>query len=128
MPNTITQQVLLDGERNLVVKVNISGDGSGDETDKVLIDFSAYTGALSEVRVMSVHSVLNDFTAKLSWAADTNVKFADLATGENDSDYSSYGGLANNAGLGKTGDILLTTRSLQVNNEGTIILKMKKRG
>lgn len=129
MPNTITLQTLHDGPRNLVVKVKLTGDGSGDETDTVLINVSEYTKPFTEVRIMKILPSLQGFSATLSWDADTNVPAVSILEGHSTPmDYCHIGGLSNDAGVGKTGDILLTTRSLNNGDEGTLVLEMKKKG
>ncbi|KKN77960.1 hypothetical protein LCGC14_0355250 [marine sediment metagenome] len=129
MPNTITSQTINDGERNLIVKVKITGDGSGDESDTILVNVSEFAGSFTEVSILRVLPTLNGFSATLSWDADTNVKAMDLLDGDpTPICYKAFGGLINDAGNGKTGDILLTTLSLNSGDEGTIVLEMKKRG
>ena len=52
-----------------------------------------------------------------------------MQLGENQSghhDYSAFGGLPNNAGSGKTGDILFTTVGHSSADTYTIILSMRK--
>lgn len=128
MVNTITKQTLVDGERNLVVKVQISGDGSGEETATNLIDVSTFANAPSEVKIRRIKGDLVGFSAQLVWDADTDVKIVDLnSTGEIDLDYTRFGGLINDAGSGKTGDIMLTTSGLGSGDEGTLTLEMQKR-
>ena len=129
MPNTIDLQTLSDGPLNLVVKVKITGDGSGDEVDRILINISEYEGPLSEVRIVRILPSLRGFSVTLSWDADANVKIIDILSDDSAPlDYCHFGGLPNNAGVGKTGDILLTTRSLNNGDEGTLVLEMKKVG
>jgi hypothetical protein len=42
MANTITKTTILDGPRNFVLLLNISGDGSGDETNTLIMDRSTF--------------------------------------------------------------------------------------
>lgn len=129
MVNTITKQTIVDGERNLIVKAQISGDGSGEETNTVLVDISEFAGSPTEVKIVRVKANLVGFSAQLLWDADTNVKAADIiGDREVDSDFSRWGGTINDSGSGKTGDILITTLGLGSGDEGTIVLEMKKRG
>lgn len=129
MVNTVTNQILNDGERNLIVKVQISGDGSGEESARLLIDVSTFANAPGEVKIRRITGDLVGFSAQLLWDADIDVKIVDLnSTGEIDLNYTRFGGLINDAGSGKTGDIMLTTSGLGSGDEGTIILEMWKRG
>jgi len=138
MANTITKQTLADGERNLIVKVHLASDGT-EETDLVLIDVSDYNGAASgglrhpwtEVKIEKIDftGLANAASLTFSWDADANVKAFTVNPGNNSSplDWCRVGGLINNAGTGKTGDILLTTTGLASGDELTFTLYMKKR-
>ena len=124
MANTITTKVILNGPKNLVLNVHISGDNSGEETATLLVDVSSY-GA-TEVKLMSAQSNLQGFSAVLSWDATADVEAVTLLDGASFYDWSKYGGLINNSGVGKTGDIMVTTVGLGA-EDGSIILEMKKR-
>lgn len=65
MANIIETQTLVDGSRNLVVKVHIDGDGSGNESYTTLIDASAYSPAFLEFKLTKIQSNLVGFTAEL---------------------------------------------------------------
>jgi hypothetical protein len=130
MANSLEKQTIIDGSRNLVVKIHIEGDGSGDESETVLIDASSYSPASTDIKIMGIHSTLSGFTADLLWDATTNVAIMNLPDYEynlNGPQIGHFGGLVNNAGAGKTGDILVTTSNLGAGDHGTIILEMKKR-
>lgn len=124
MANTITKNVISNGPRNLTIEVHISGDASGDETAYSLVDVSAYSAA--EVKIMSIQSNLGGFSAVLRWDATTDVEAIKLLDGASFYDFNSIGGLPNNAGAGKTGDILMATDSLG-SEDGSFIIEMKKR-
>ena len=128
MANTITKQTLLDGSKTLRVKVNIEGTGDGDIDSEVIINASEYDPPYTDCKITNIESFLNGFTAKLEWAADSPVMIMQLPQG--DSRYSDHSGLLNNAGAGKTGDILLSTADLEgfPNDKGTIIITIKKKG
>jgi|TARA_R100001530_G_scaffold413_3_gene624 hypothetical protein len=127
MVNTITQQTLTEGPRNIVSKVKITGDGSGDESATILVNVSEFGVPPGSVSILRIKTMLIGFTVKLLWDADTNVDIIDLPVGEQHMDFNSYGGFYNNAGVGVTGDILFTTTGLGSGDEGTIILEMKKK-
>lgn len=129
MVNTVTAQTINDGARNLVIKTHIVGDGSGEESDTSLIDISGFNGTFDDVKIMRLQATFRGFSADLHWDATTNVDIKTLpAEEDHDFCYRQYGGLINNAGTGKTGDILFSTTGLGAGDEGTIILTMKKRG
>lgn len=126
MSNTLAKQTLSDGERNTVVKVKITGDGSGDETSTLLIDFSDYSGSYDELKIMRIQSELIGFSVKLEWDASSNTDCLDIPAGESDMNFRPFGGLINNASS-PTGDIDITTTGLGSGDEGTILLEMQKR-
>lgn len=128
MSNTITKTTLHDGARNLIQLINILGDGSGDETNAVLVDRSAFTPTDgTELVVEGIEGVLNAFTAALSFDASTDLVFARLAAESFALDWTKFGGVSSNkAGAGAIGDILLTTASLGSGDSGTFILRMRK--
>lgn len=65
MANIIEKQTLVDGSRNLVVKVHVDGDGSGNEVYTTLIDASTYNPAYTDFKLMRIQSNLIGFTAEL---------------------------------------------------------------
>ena len=123
MANTITLQTLVDGSTNLVVKAHIVGDNSGDEAATVLIDASAYSA--DSLKIEKIYSSLAGFSVNLIWDATTNVDIVTLTQSDSTMDFREFGGLWNNAGTGKTGDILMDTVGLGA-EEGTLILCMRK--
>jgi hypothetical protein len=126
MANTITKQTLVNDARNLVVKVHILGDNSGDEAATNIVDVSALDANIDRVKITRIQSSLEGFSANLIWDATANVDIITLPQSDMDQDYSSFGGLVNNSTTGRTGDILIDTVGLGA-EEGTIILHMKKR-
>lgn len=129
MPNAITSQTLVDGPRNTIVKITIVGDGSGEETNTVLFDASSYGYGSTNNKLMRIQYLLNGFDAVLYWDATANVVIKPLDQDiEEDSDFSDAGGIINNGGTGRTGDILISTNGLGSGDEGYIVLYIKQRG
>lgn len=127
MVNSILKQTLVDGARNLVIHVFITGDGSGDETATLLVDVSTFGGAPGSVKLNYFSSDLTGFSANLLWDATTDVPFLDLIEGYAYGEYRPTGGLINNSGTGKTGDILITTTGLGSGDKGHLTLEMVKK-
>ena len=129
MAVTATAQTIHDGARNLVVKLQLVGDGS-DVTALQVINASAYSnpvpGVGASLKLMKVVWALDSFIATLLWDADSDIEFLTLQ-GEGMMDYTDIGGLINNAGTGITGDIMMTTVGNAAGEDGTIVLHMKKR-
>ena len=129
MANVITEQVIVDGPKNTIVKFFIVGDGSGEETNLVLYDASAYSTGSTNNRLRKISYNLNGFDAVLYWDATANVPIISLDQDlQEEVDFFKYGAsLINNAGAGKTGDILLTTTGLGAGDKGYIILHINQR-
>lgn len=133
MSNTVTITKLGLGKKRSV-HVNIASDGS-EETDLVLYDSSSYDGVDSlNCRLMKVHyhaiyaSVDGTQTLVLEFDASTDVRAVAIPTDKNGYgviDFTSFGGLINLGGTGRTGDILLTTTNLDSGDNVTIILEVE---
>lgn len=132
MANTLTKRTLVDGPRNLVVHLHVASDGS-EETDYVLVDASTYTPAFTDCAVERVdYTIVNTATANhpvitLEWEATTDVPFAVLGPNSDCLDWCDVGGISNNAGAGKNGDILLTTTGLAAGDSFMITIYVKKK-
>lgn len=121
---TITTTTLIDGPRNLVVLVNLSG--TGDETGTLLIDRSDF-GAGTETVVERIEGSVFGFIASLAFDATTDLTFAHLPDNSFFCfDWRNVGGVSSNkAGAGANGDILITTVGL-ASETGTFTLFMRK--
>lgn len=131
MANTIATQVLEDGPRNSIIKVTITSDASGEITNGVIYDASAYQNDQLNTKLMRIKYHLNGFSGTLFWNANTPVQMMNLTQDHpDDMNYFDVGGLINNASTGKNGDILLTTQGLAAAPAGTmgeIVLYVKKK-
>lgn len=126
MANTVEVQVINDGPRNLCLKIHIDGDGSGDESARLLIDVSQYL--CEEINIMGLQGSLVGFSAELIWEASVNKHAIEVPDYDVNQDFRSFGGLPNNAGAGKTGDVLITTTGLGNGDTGHIVMHCRKRG
>jgi len=115
MANVFNTQVVLDGPRNVVIKV----DGILDTSDiaaTAIIDPATlagidYTGTqkASKLRLKEVTYIVEDSLAvNLFWDATVPVLLQSY-TGRGDVCYDDFGGLPNNAGAGVNGKVLLST-------------------
>ena len=131
MADTVTSQTILDGERNCVMKFTNVSDGTG-ESAVAKVDVSALAAnaagtACSEVRVLRISHAVVGMSIQLFLNASTNVLLAELAESSNGHmDFSEFGGIPNNAGSGKNGDILFTTKGHSSGDTYSITLEMVK--
>ena len=131
MADAVTTQTIIDGERNCVMKFTNVSDGSG-ESAVARVDVSALAAnangtACSEVRIMRVSHAIVGMSVQLFFNASTNVLAMELAESSNGHmDFKDFGGIPNNAGSGKNGDILFTTKGHSSGDTYSITLEMTK--
>lgn len=128
MPNTITRQTIVDGSRDLVVKVHLLSDGS-EETATALIVAADYSPVFTNCRLKKLDVITSAplLQGILLWGADVNVRLCALTPNISyQFDWSEFGGLPNNGGTGRTGNILLTTLGLASADELTLIFFIEK--
>jgi hypothetical protein len=131
MAHTITTQVIVDGRRITVVKINIKGDsGTAAELTKAIIfDASAYYTGSTYNKLMEIEYDLNGFSAELFWNASSDIPLMSLAKDHpTKEEFWEMGGLVNNGATGRTGDILITTNGLSSSTkDGHIVLYLAQR-
>ena len=131
MADAVTTQTIIDGERNCVMIFTNVSDGSG-ESAVAKVDVSALAAnangtACSEVRIMRVSHAIVGMSVQLFFNASTNVLAMELAESSNGHmDFKDFGGIPNNAGSGKNGDILFTTKGHSSGDTYSITLEMTK--
>ena len=111
MADAVTSQTILDGERLFIGKFTNISDGTG-ETGVIKIDVSALSSnaagnACNGVKINKIWAQTQGMSVDVLWDATTDVLCETIP--ENQfylMDYSSFGGLPNNAGSGVTGDVL----------------------
>jgi hypothetical protein len=131
MADAVTSQTIEDGPRNCVMKFTNVSDGSGESTvakvDVSALSSSASGTSCSEVRVMRVSHAIVGMSVQLFLDATSNVLLMELAESSNGHmDFRDFGGIPNNAGSGKTGDILFTTKGHSSGDTYSITLEMVK--
>ena len=131
MADAVTSQTLIDGVKSAVLKFTNISDGSG-ESAVAKVDVSALSAndvgkSCTGASIEKIWWQCNGMKVQLLFDASSNVIAIEL--GENQSgyhDYTSFGGIINNAGSGKTGDILFTTVGHSSADSYTIILQVRK--
>ncbi len=126
MTISTTVQTLHEGPRNLVMQLTGVSDGSGNESQVNKVDVSSLTPAASSISVRKISGNVAGGIVELYWDALTPVKFAELSHSV-DLDYTKISGLKNNAGGGKTGDILLSTVGFELNSNYSLHIEMIKK-
>ena len=132
MADAVTSQTLIDGPNKAVMKFTNISDGSG-ESAVVKVDVSALEASLngtacSEVGIERSWWQCIGMKVQILFDATTNAFCIELGENQSgDHDYTSFGGLTNNAGSGVTGDVLFTTVGHSSADTYTIILYMRKK-
>ena len=131
MADAVTSQTIADGERNVVMKFTNVSDGTG-ESAVAKVDVSALASnsrgvACSEVRLMQVRYAVVGMSVQMYFDATANVLLLEIAESSNGNlEFDDFGGIPNNSGSGKTGDILFTTVGHTSGDTYMIILEMVK--
>ena len=131
MADAVTSQTLFDGDKHVVMKFTNISDGTGESAVKK-VDVSALESDINgntctSVAIEKIWWQCIGMKVRMFFDA-TSDKFI-IELGENQSgyhDYSEFGGIKNNAGSGKTGDIDFTTVGHSSADTYTIILMMRK--
>ena len=131
MADLVASQTIIDGPKTAVLKLTNVSDGNG-ETNVVKVDVSGLSAlpngtACTGVVIEKIWWQCIGMKVQLLWDATTNLFCIEL--GENQSghhDYTDFGGFPNNAGGGKTGDLLMTTVGHTDGDTYTVVLYMRK--
>lgn len=130
MADAVATQILVDDTRRAVFKFTNISDGTG-ETAVAKIDVSAlasYQGqACTSVAIQRMDAITVGMGLNMLWDATADVLIMSL--GESDFfsfDFSRFGGLTNNAGAGKTGDVLFTTVGATAGDKYTVVMEVLK--
>lgn len=126
MAVSATVQLLELGPRNVVYQLTGLGDGAGQETNVVKVNVANLQNPTAKsMRVERLSGVVDYGVVELFWDALIPVRFAVLS-GQFNLDFNRFGGLPNNGGGGKTGNVLLSTLAFELNSAYTILLEMVK--
>ena len=121
MADAVTSQTIEDGERNCIMKFTNVSDGSG-ESAVAKVDVSALSAnsagvSCSEVRVLRVSHAIVGMSVQMFLKAESS---------NGHMDFKDFGGIPNNSGSGKNGDILFTTVGHSSGDTYSIVLEMVK--
>lgn len=130
MADAVTTQVLFDGARKAILKFTNISDGTG-ETAALKIDVSTLLPLngkeCTSVSIEKIESITRGMGVDILWDATTDVVCMTIGEDQFQShDFSKFGGLTNNAGAGKTGDVLFSTVAAALGDRYTIILECLK--
>ena len=130
MADAVATQILFQGDKQVIMKFTNASDGTG-ETNVTKVDVSTLTPyqqrACTGVQIDRIYGLTHGMEVRLLWGATTNVTILTFPQNTAQTmDFNDFGGLENNAGTGKTGNILFTTLDASSGDAYTIILVMRK--
>lgn len=128
MANVHTEQILLDGDRNVFVKCV----GVLDTSNQALIDIVLPASLVPVPTLLRIdeieYSITDQLSVQILWKATTDVVAVVLA-GRGELCAKKQGGLINNAGVGVNGIIRLQTTGWASGTQTyTLLLKLVKQG
>ena len=131
MADAVTSQTLLDGERLAIMKFTNISDGTGESAvTKVNVSTLASSDsgkACTGVSVSKITAVCHGMEVRMYWDANTDVPFFLSNVNSNyTNDFSSFGGITNNASTGKNGNIVFSTSDASSGDTYTVVLEMIK--
>ena len=130
MADAVTSQTLIDGTHRAVFKFTNISDGGG-EAAVVQIDVSALNPFQGEpctgVSIQKIDVITVGMGLDLLWDATTDVLAMSFGADDFVSlDFSRFGGITNNAGTGKTGDLAFTTVGASNGDRYTVVIEVLK--
>ena len=131
MADAVASQTLMDGERMAIMKFTNISDGTGEnkvlKVDVSALNPSAAGGACDGVTITKIHASTHGMEVQIYWDATTDVLCWQVPQNSQYTwNWEKFGGLINNAGAGKTGDILFSTVDASSGDMYTIVLEMVK--
>ena len=131
MADALTSQTIQDGARTAIFKFTNVSDGTG-QAAAVLVDVSSlspdpHTGnACTGVTLQTITFSNIGMGVELLWDATTDVPLLNLPQDWEDTiDFSDFG-IPNDAGTGKTGDIVVTTVGATAGDTYLLVLTVTK--
>lgn len=132
MADAVTTQTIIDGPQTAVMKFTNISDSTGEsavtKVDVSALSASADGDTCTGVVIERLWWQCIGMKVQILFDA-TSDQFC-IELGENQSgnhDYTVFGGLTNNAGAGKTGDINFTTVGASSGDTYTVIMYLKKK-
>ena len=131
MVDAVTTQTLLDGDRLVIQKFTNISDGTGEAAvNKVIVANLApnqFGLACTGVKINRIWANTHGMEVRILWDATTDAFCWMIPQNTTyDMSFDSFGGLQNNAGAGKTGNVAFTTADMSAGDMYTIVLECIK--
>lgn len=131
MVDTVATQTLLDSDRLVIQKFTNISDGTGETAvNKIIVSdlaVSAAGFACTGVKINRIWANTHGMEVRILWDATTDLFTWMIPQNSTYSmDFSGFGGLTNNAGTGKTGNVAFTTSDQSSGDMYTIVIECIK--
>jgi hypothetical protein len=131
MADAVSTQVILDGERLYIAKFTNVSDGTGEsavtKVDVSTLARNSFNLACDGVKLNKIWAQTDGMGVTILWDADTDVVCETVPQNAiYTASYNDFGGISNNAGTGKTGDVAFTTVGATSGDRYTLILEFIK--
>lgn len=136
MADAVTSQVLHDGPQNLIMRFTNVSDATGEaavpKVDPSTVQPYAVSGhgqprRPTELRIEKIAFKTFGMSVEILWHATADVRaFLIPESSADEIDFEPMGGLSNNAGAGKNGNIKFTTVGAAAGDRYDITLWMRK--
>mgnify|MGYP000163772501 CR=1 FL=1 len=129
MANVLTSQTILDGERLAIIKVTGFVDTAETNVVKVNVANLAPHGAqaCTGVKLNQVWAQTHGCEVEMLWEATTPLMIITLPQNTNyHMSYDCFGGIPNNSGTGKTGNITFTTLDVTAGDAYSVVMELIK--
>lgn len=131
MADAVASQTLVDNERVAIMKFTDISDGTGEnkvlKVDVSSLNPNASGGVCNGVTITKIHASTHGMEVQIWWDATTDVFCWQVPQNSQYTwDWSQFGGLVNNSGSGKTGDVLFSTVDASSGDMYSIVLEMVK--
>jgi hypothetical protein len=128
MASSFSVTKMVDGSRDTVIKVDITGDTSSELTLAKIFDVTQYVNTGVHKRIKKIQYCLNGFAGQLYWEGTSNIPLLTMEKDKHSSACFFREGCINNSGVtAPTGCIFLTTVGLTVKLTGYIILTIQSK-
>jgi hypothetical protein len=131
MADIVATQTLFEGERLVIQKFVNTSDGTGESlVNKVIVANltpNSFGLACTGVKINKIWANTHGMEVRILWDATTD-QFAWMIPSDTtyQMSFDEFGGLTNNAGAGKTGNIAFSTADASSGDMYTIILECIK--
>ena len=131
MADAVSTQVILDGERLYIAKFTNISDGTGEaavtKVDVATLARNSFNLACNGVKLNKLWAQTDGMGVTILWDADTDVVCDTVPQNVMyTASYNDFGGIINNAGAGKTGNVAFTTVGATAGDRYTLILEFIK--